>query len=61
MIFGRSSNLVLGLLVATWNVVAIALPSINGQSFTTEFNAAVNIMLGALVAVVATTGGTKVK
>lgn len=58
LILGRSPNLVLGFLVALYNVVAIA--HLGGFAPTPELTAAVNILLGAAVALIANTASIQV-
>jgi len=52
LIFGRSPNLVLGFLLAVWNVIVLALNS-QGTELDATLVAAVNILIGAFVALIA--------
>lgn len=54
LIFGRSPNLVLGALTAVFNVFVVA--HIGGFAPTPETIAAVNIALGAVIALIANNG-----
>lgn len=58
LIFGRSPNLVLGALTAVFNVLVVA--HIGGFNPTPETIAAVNVALGAIIALVANTSSIQV-
>ena len=58
LIFGRSPNLVLGFLTAVFNVAVLS--HVGGFAPTPELIGAVNILLGALVALVANTAAIQV-
>ncbi len=59
LILGRSPNLVLGFLLAVWNVIVLALHS-QGTDLDATLVAGVNILIGAFVALIANTSSIQV-